>query len=145
LSAVQIIVSHPLRTATRKGEEAHANMPTGFAGVEPEKRKKLFLYVCVPVRIVIYSVVTALLWMFPIEVGIIIAALVPAGLMLMSYQSFFSPAWWYRWPQMVSLSVAGGAGVAAAVTENSDFALFVAIAGALDLMSAVVMYNTMFH
>jgi hypothetical protein len=122
-----------------------ANMPTGFAGVDPEKRRRMFLYVCIPVRILLYSAATALLWKFPHQVGIIIGALALVGLMTMFYQAISSPAWWYRWPQMVLLAGAGAAGVMAAVTGNSNFALFIAIAGALDLISAAIMYNTMFE
>jgi hypothetical protein len=119
-------------------------MPTGFSGVDEDKRRRMFLYVCIPVRILVYAAATALLWRFPRQMGIVIGAAALVGLMTMFYQALSSPAWWKRWPHMVLIAVAGGAGVAAAVTGNSTFALCVAIVGALDLVLAAFMYNTRF-
>ena len=63
-------------------------MATLFASKTEEERRKLFLHVCLPVRVIVYTLTAILLILFPRIVGPILVLISIIGIIWLSYRSY---------------------------------------------------------
>jgi hypothetical protein len=77
-------------------------MPTLFANLSKDERKHLYMTRCIPIRIILYIMIFIIVLKYPRYMFPLLKIVLVLAILIMIYQSVNSPAWWPRWPHILT-------------------------------------------